>query len=69
MLTRYVILAVVCLLAVYDVWATHSSKAPTLSHELYNLAVRFPVIPFVLGFLLGHVFWPLHLVYSDPVGK
>lgn len=30
----------------------------TVSAELFRLSATYPIIPFALGVLAGHVFWP-----------
>ena len=45
-------------LAAYDIWAASHAYEWTLSSNLLELAQKWPVIPFVLGFLAGHVFFP-----------
>lgn len=31
----------------------------TISQYLYELALRYPALPFLFGFLCGHLFWPI----------
>jgi hypothetical protein len=48
------------LLACYDiVVAVSLGPSATLSAVLYKLSQRYPVIPFVIGFVLGHIFWSI----------
>lgn len=42
----------------YDIWAVSHTYEWTISATLYHLAQQWPAIPFALGFLLGHVFFP-----------
>ncbi len=29
----------------------------TVSAQLYKFSLRFPIIPFILGIVFGHLFW------------
>ncbi len=50
-LTMSVSLSILAIIIVYDVW--------TLSaRNLYAMAMRFPIVPFALGIVAGHLFWP-----------
>jgi len=70
LITRIIILLIIATVAGWDLfllWNIHVNKIPeaqdaTFSVVLYEAARRWPVIPFVLGFLCGHVFWQ---IYSD----
>lgn len=44
--------------AAYDIWAVAHSYEWTISATLYHAAQRWPAIPFVGGFLLGHTLFP-----------
>lgn len=33
----------------------------TISWTLYTWALKFPVIPFLIGFVMGHLFWPVYV--------
>lgn len=36
-------------------------KKETISSYLYTTSLDFPVIPLVIGILVGHVFWPVKI--------
>jgi hypothetical protein len=42
-----------------DAWLFYFQGEPgTISYRVALWAVRWPVIPFLIGFLAGHLFWP-----------
>lgn len=56
----YVVATIVLLVLLYDLqvyvfWGDHF----TLSHDFLELCEHYPVIPLVIGILLGHALWPL----------
>jgi hypothetical protein len=56
--TIVLLVALFAIGAVYDVWAVVHNYEWTISATLLGVSKQWPVIPFVLGFLLGHVLWP-----------
>ena len=49
------------LIAAWDIFAvTRLSWQDTVSFVIAEWSVRFPVLPFALGMLAGHIFWPQH---------
>jgi hypothetical protein len=56
------------LLIVYDIYAVTKGK-PTISWIVFNTSRRWPVIPFlsgfIIGFLTGHLFFPIPV----PIGQ
>jgi hypothetical protein len=68
LITRIIILLIVVAVAGWDFylfWQIHwngieHAQDATFSVILYESARRWPVIPFVLGFLCGHVFWQVY---------
>lgn len=58
-LTLFVILIATLLLAGYDlfIFMTLGNDA-TISIVMKQLCEQYPVIPFVAGFICGHIFWP-----------
>ncbi len=58
-LTMSVSLSILAIIIVYDVW-TLSARGynTTISWNLYAMAMRFPIVPFALGIVAGHLFWP-----------
>lgn len=54
------LLVVMALIGAYDVWAAFTlAPGHTVSELVQSWAVRFPILPFALGLLCGHLFWPL----------
>lgn len=50
------------LIALWDTWIWVSgSEARTVSAIVWRWAQQFPVGLLFLGFVLGHVFWPLRM--------
>lgn len=46
--------------AAYDVYAVFALPPnSTVSFQLSEWSQRFPVIPLLLGLLIGHLFWPI----------
>lgn len=58
-LTETVILLVVAALVVFDVWLVAKVPGQTISEVLNRAALKRPIIPFGVGVLCGHWFWPL----------
>jgi hypothetical protein len=58
-LTRYLLLGFAVLAVFYDLFVVllFGNKA-TISQVCLNLCRDYPVIPFALGFILGHILWP-----------
>jgi hypothetical protein len=51
--------ASVCGLAGWDIFvAANSSPGDTISEVVLEVALRHPIVPFALGVLCGHWFWP-----------
>lgn len=51
----------VCLLFVYEVWALvragKGKKGDTISEIIWEVTSKRPVVPFLFGMLMGHLFW------------
>ena len=58
--TSLVILGTTVLLGLYDVlMGVKYGPEATISIVMYDLARRYPIVPFMLGVLAGHIFWPM----------
>lgn len=58
-LTRFIILAVIAIVVGIDVWLVISRGSDaTISWQLYTWAQHWPIIPFLLGGVFGHIFAP-----------
>lgn len=56
--TRIFIGIIVGLILVYDVYIMIvGGTGTTISHELIVWAYKYPVMPFAIGFTMGHLFW------------
>lgn len=52
------IVTMVALIAIFDVLQlVRKGSQATISHVLYTAAQRWPIIPFTLGVVVGHLFW------------
>ena len=59
--TRMLVVFIVAVVAAWDVYVIYQGQQEaTFSIVLYESSRRWPVIPFVLGFLCGHVFWQIY---------
>jgi hypothetical protein len=60
-ITFYVTAAFIAGILLYDVWAY--SKAGTRGTVSYMVIIkwsrRYPAFTFAVGFVMGHLFWPL----------
>ena len=59
--TKALIILVFCSILIWDlaVMSIYNNVEATISVVLYDLAKQHPMIPFIIGVLCGHVFWPL----------
>jgi len=59
--TRMLVVFIVAVVAAWDVYVIYQGQQEaTFSVVLYESSRRWPVIPFVFGFLCGHVFWQIY---------
>lgn len=57
--TAYLLLGTVLFLTIYDLWAVSSCPQSTISDVINRSARDYPILPFILGIVFGHIFWPL----------
>jgi hypothetical protein len=58
--TEILLIVGILIYAAWDIYAaSNDTRGDTISEVIYNAAKRRPVIPFALGFLCGHVFFPV----------
>ena len=59
LVTVWTIVAILVVAAVVDVYqsAYHGSEA-TISATIWRLSREYPALPFLIGFLCGHLLWP-----------
>ncbi len=61
--TRMLIVFIIFIVALWDCYVlSQGQQQATFSVVIYESSKKWPVIPFVLGFLCGHIFWQ---VYGD----
>lgn len=59
MTTGLGILVIIGLGLILEGWAIMNKKPhDTISETIWKISFRFPFIPFLAGFLCGHLFWP-----------
>lgn len=49
-------LLAIVIVDLYLIWSNHDG--PTVSSTILDIAYRYPAIVLVVGFVLGHLFWP-----------
>jgi phosphotransferase system glucose/maltose/N-acetylglucosamine-specific IIC component len=60
-LTAWIIALVAIVLIAYDVWTCIKRGTSTsISWTTYSWSKSYPIIPFALGVLLGHLLWVQH---------
>ena len=60
-MTMWAAIGAVCAILLYDVWAILKGgiKASVSYMVIMVWTKKYPAIPFVAGFICGHLFWPL----------
>jgi hypothetical protein len=49
---------IVLAIAIYDIYVLWKDGVKsTISVRILNWSIKYPVIPFVFGFVMGHLFW------------
>lgn len=57
--TQIILLVVAALLGIYDVWAISTSGYDaSISVIIVDWSRQLPILPFAIGVLAGHLFWP-----------
>ena len=57
-MTLGLIFGTIAIWVLYDVWTGLKRGAQTtISVQSYNLAVQYPIFPFLIGVVMGHLFW------------
>ena len=59
--TKFLIILAFCVIFVWDSIVMFYAKDlnATLSFSIYTISRQHPIVPFIIGVLCGHVFWPL----------
>lgn len=55
---RWLIIVAIVVIAGIDV-ALIFSGANSISFTFYNWSKEYPVVAFMIGFVCGHIFWPV----------
>lgn len=63
-------IALVLIVAVFDFWVIYKKgKYFSISAYIIRWSKKYPSIPFLIGFLCGHLFWSMDTIewkYEDP---
>ena len=58
-LTGYIIVATILIIGAYDIYVLiQGGLEATISHVTLTAATSYPIIPFAVGVICGHLFWP-----------
>lgn len=58
--TPIFIIAIIVLIAVYDVWIISTQGKPqSISATMIRWSHDYPSFPFLMGFTMGHLFWKM----------
>jgi hypothetical protein len=56
--TDFVVCSSVIILLVWEAWTlTNKKQNDTISESIWRVAYKRPLIPFLVGMLMGHFFW------------
>lgn len=59
MTTGLGILIIIALGLALEVWALMNKKPnDTISETIWRVSFKYPLVPFLAGYLCGHLFWP-----------
>lgn len=58
MVTDIILISAVLVLVGWNVYAAITGR-PTISQRVDRYSGRWPIIPFAIGVVCGHLFWPL----------
>lgn len=57
-LTLSVVSLAILFLLIYDVWTVlKRGSNTTISVQVYSFSKEYPMVPFLIGFVFGHIFW------------
>lgn len=61
--TAWVLIGVLSALVAWDVFAElRWGYEGTISHDVLQAALKYPLVPLAVGVVLGHLFWPQALL-------
>lgn len=53
------LLSVALLIGLWDIWVTsRGQEHDSISSVLLEWSRHFPILPFIIGVVVGHCFWP-----------
>lgn len=56
--TKLLMILVVTIVSIYDIFImVFVGRSATISDVVYECARNWPIIPFVIGAVIGHLFW------------
>lgn len=62
------IFIMIFLIGAYDVFVImQAGSSASISHKLLNWSMEFPMVPFIAGVLVGHLFWPMKIKESGEI--
>jgi TctA family transporter len=62
-ITLVFIAVLVIAIAVFDVWIiAKKGKQESISAHIIRMSYKYPSIPFLIGFVCGHLFWSMNTV-------
>jgi hypothetical protein len=47
----------IILVVAYELWAVITQRASTISEIVWRTSIDYPLLPFLAGVLMGHLFW------------
>jgi hypothetical protein len=60
-------LGVLFVCGIWDVFqASRGAPEDSVSQTVFYWSIQYPVLPLILGILLGHLFWPQQVVRINP---
>jgi hypothetical protein len=63
----YITVSALALMGIFDlVFFIWGGAGETLSYQFWILAKTWPIVPFVLGFIIGHLVWQYDPDYIKP---
>lgn len=56
-LTQIILVGTVVSLVLFDIVIAMVNTRKTISMTVYEISEKFPIIPFALGVVIGHILW------------
>lgn len=66
-ITLIFIISVIVAIAIYDVWviAAAGNNDASISAQLIEWSYNYPLFPFAIGIVCGHIFWGKKSLKND----